>query len=284
MGHMDTMVNLMLEDDYKLEHLRPDEAYIPRWSAQSAAFRASVRAELDVPYGNGQRDRLDFFPAKDAANAPTLVFIHGGWWLKGDKSIYSFLAEPFLKRGVSFVAINYGLCPGQRIGETVQQVRRAVTWIDRHIEDLGGNRDRMVLAGHSAGGHLAGMMATSVPEEKLGFAHDLLKGALLLSGLFNLKPIMQLEINDHLRIDAQEVRNMSPSERSLYVSGSVLVACGEEEPAGFKVQSDVFVEAQRQHPLQLQRVRTLGNHFDIIDELADRDSYLFQEAMQVLLT
>src|SRR5262245_10646439 len=146
-----------LDREYDLRSAFPDYVnYFEDWRSRSRKAREVLSCHLDVAYGSGPRDRVDFFPAKPALG-PLLVFIHGGYWRSMDKSDFSFLAEPFLKRGVSLALINYDLFPGATMSKVVGQVRGACSWISGNASRWGIPFNRLHLAGWSAGAHLASM-------------------------------------------------------------------------------------------------------------------------------
>ncbi|MGE0503408.1 MAG: alpha/beta hydrolase [Rhizobiaceae bacterium] len=276
------MPNPKLEREYALDHLQPEVNYLPAWKTRSAAFRATAQGQVDLSYGVSPRDRLDYFPAANAGSAPTLIFIHGGWWQRGDKSFYSFLAEPFLAKGISFAAINYDFCPHVRISQIVEQNFRSIDWLDNNIDTLGGNREKLVIVGHSAGGHLAGMMTTTdaAPGARR-LRRGMLKGAVLLSGLFDLEPLLEISVNDLLRLVPEEARAHSPIKRGSSLVERLVIGCGQEESAEFNRQSDAYVAARKMAGDDVCRISVTGNHFDIINELGDPDSPLFQTTVQI---
>src|SRR5262245_7382562 len=130
-----------------------------RWARRSAEVRERLSRRLDVRYGDGPNETLDIFPST-MADAPVLVFIHGGYWRSLDKDMYSFIAPPFVQRGATVVVPNYALCPAVTIDQITMQMVHAVAWVHRNIALYGGNPKRIVVAGHSAGGHLAAMLAS----------------------------------------------------------------------------------------------------------------------------
>ena len=128
-----------------------------RWAADSADVMRTQECEVDVRYGGGPNEHLDIFPAAQA-DAPVLVFIHGGYWRSFDKRDHSFVAPAFTRRGVCVVVPNYALCPAVTVPQIVMQLVHALAWTWRHIGRHGGDPRRITVAGHSAGGHLAAMM------------------------------------------------------------------------------------------------------------------------------
>src|SRR5438445_1297219 len=236
------MIDDRLEKQYALGQLRPDLNFLPDWNRRSMAFRQAGKCQLDIAYGSGDRDRLDYFPTAEPKSSPTVVFIHGGYWQRGDKSAYSFLAESFVKNGASFVAINYDFCPGMRLTQIVEQARKAMAWLWHNIDSLGGNREKLCIAGHSAGAHIAGtMMITDWPSFAKGLPQDMFKGALLVSGIFDLEPLLSTSNNDLLHLDQAEAFSQSPINHAAVTNAPQLIVYGEDETEEFKWQSDRYV-------------------------------------------
>jgi acetyl esterase/lipase len=171
------------------------DRYVAGWSVRSDAFRQTHRAVLDLPYGAGARQRLDVFPC-GAAAAPTLVYIHGGYWQTNDKEPYAFLGEALLPAGFNLALVEYTLAPAARLDAIVAEVRAAVAWTIDHAKEHGGDPARVFVAGHSAGGHLTAMAM-----------HDpRVAGGLAISGIFDLEPIRLNYLNEKLRLDPGEDR------------------------------------------------------------------------------
>ena len=136
---------------YNLRAGRPDyeTTVIPDWVERSESARATLKCQIDIRYGEGDKQMLDVFTGR-TADAPVLVYFHGGYWQRGDKSIYSFLASPYIEAGVNVVVVGYDLCPDVSITRISGQAREALTYIWQHASDLGLNRDQITVMGHSA--------------------------------------------------------------------------------------------------------------------------------------
>jgi arylformamidase len=267
------MIDDRLEKQYALGHLRPDLNFLPDWNRRSMAFRQAGKCQLDLSYGPGPRDRLDYFPSAEPKSSPTVVFFHGGYWQRGDKSAYSFLAESFVKNGVSFAAINYDFCPGVRITQIVDQARKAMAWLWHNIDGLGGDQQKFSIVGHSAGAHISGMMMTTDwPSFAEGLPRDMLKGALLVSGIFDLEPLLATTNNDSLHLDRKEAFSQSPINHAAVTSAPQMIACGDDETQEFKRQSDQYVATFGLSNGSITRHIVPGNHFDVLNELSDEHS------------
>jgi arylformamidase len=131
--------------------------FFERWAEASALSRQQSDCVLDLPYGDAPAEKLDVFRTT-AAQAPVLVFIHGGWWRALDKADHSFIAPSFNADGALVVVPNYTLCPAATIEQITLQMMRALSWVWQHAGAHGGDPRRIVVAGHSAGAHLAAML------------------------------------------------------------------------------------------------------------------------------
>ena len=131
--------------------------FIAAWDRSSAELRAARPRHLDLRYGEAPRNRLDFFAAPKP-RAATLLFIHGGYWQSRAKEIFSFVAEGPLALGLNVAVIGYTLAPEARLDDIVGECRRALSWVTRHIADLGGDPQRLYVSGWSAGAHLTAML------------------------------------------------------------------------------------------------------------------------------
>jgi arylformamidase len=183
-----------------------------RWSRDSAIARDRSSRRLDVAYGRGPAETLDIFPsARD--DAPVLFFIHGGYWRALDKRDVSFIGPSFTREGAMVVVPNYALAPTVTIETIAMQMVQALAWTWRHAALYGGNPKRIIVAGHSAGGHLAALLLTCRwPEVGPDLPGDLLGGGLAISGLFDLEPIRQTPfLQPDLRLTPASVRRLSPA-------------------------------------------------------------------------
>src|SRR5262249_45803452 len=129
------------------------DRYVGGWTTRSDLVRRTWGGRLDLRYGEGPRQRLDFF-ACGTRGAPTLAYIHGGYWQMNDKEAYAFFGEALLPAGFHLAVIEYTLAPVARLDEIVAEARAAVAWMIDHAIELGGDPARVIVAGHSAGGHL----------------------------------------------------------------------------------------------------------------------------------
>lgn len=272
-----------LEFQYELRSKEPDfDALAARWLARSAAVREASDVRIDLAYGPAERETLDLF--RGAEGGPGLVYIHGGYWQRGDKGMYGFVAEPFAAAGVNVAVVNYTLTPACRIGDIAPQVRRAIGWLWRNAGDLGIDRGRLSVMGHSAGGHLTAMaMATDWPSLDPAMPKDAIRAGLPISGIFELEPLVHTSINEGPRMDVEEARRESPLFMEPATDAPQLVIAGGAETPEFKRQSDAYRERFRTATRAMERYDVPGeNHFGELERLAEADSEVFRRAVALV--
>jgi arylformamidase len=246
---------------------------IARWRSVSAADREAAdprRAELDRPYGAGERQRYDLYRSGEPG-APLVVYIHGGYWQLGSRQDTAFVARAFNAAGIDIALPSYSLCPEVTVMQIIDEIRRCVVAL------WGATGKRPVVAGHSAGGHLtAAMLATdwgTVP----GVPRDLVRAGLSISGVFDLAPLIPTTMNRALRLDPATAAAASPILWAPPPAGSALVAAlGAEETPEFHRQSRAITERWARAGVAAEMLAIDGaNHFTVVDELTRPDSALF---------
>ncbi len=264
----------LLDLDYSPSHLVESlDIYIDAYAAQSATVRQQMkgRASFGLRYGTHARHRLDFFPCGQRY-APTIVFIHGGFWSALDESHFSFPASAITMAGVNYVSLTYRLAPEASLSEIVLDGRLAIAWLIQNADNLGFDARRIVLVGHSAGAHLAAMAKTDVATIPVN--------ALLISGVYDLAPVQRSYVNDTVSISDNEVRNLSPMYLAPVSGGVVDIIVGDIETPAFKYQSrQLYAVWQRTTAACTYEVIRACDHFDILFDLADPKSALFKRVL-----
>ncbi|MBS38148.1 MAG: esterase [Thiotrichales bacterium] len=261
--------------EYRAKMTIPDaDDYVKRAAERSSAVRNSLQCHLDVRYGDGPKQTLDVFPATHAGG-PVFFYIHGGYWFQLDKDIYSEVASPMVAAGATTVLPNYDLCPDVTIPDIVDQVRHALVWVYANIAAYGGDPERIHISGHSAGGHLTGMMMTTDWAGQFGLPQDLIKGSTPISGLFDIKPHRHTNLQPYIQLTAEAAATNSPQFLPLHCSGPVICAVGGGETQSFKRQSREFSEKCQTSGLESQYVEVAADHhFAVTDRLNDQDDPL----------
>jgi arylformamidase len=272
-----------LDAQYNNRALVPEHAAIfDRWRQASQLVRDQTRCELDVPYGQAPDERLDIFPAA-SAGAPVLVFIHGGYWRALDKSDQSFIAPSFVSDGAAVVVPNYALCPAVSIEHIALQMTRVIAWVWHHAGEFGGDRGRIALAGHSAGGHLAAMLlGCRWKDVDADMPLQPLQGALSISGLYDLEPIRLTPfLADDLRLTPANVRRLSPAffprpRRPLYA------VVGGDESSEFLRQNQLIRDQWGPTAVPVCETLVGHHHFNVLHNLADPAGRLHELALRLL--
>ena len=265
-----------VEREYNLRAAFPDHPeWFARWAADSAAARRKLNGALDLRYGSGPKQTLDLFPA--ARPHAALMFIHGGYWRALDKQDHSFVAPPLVERGIGVAVVNYDLCPDVSIARIAEQCREAALWLMREGARYDVPAKRLVVAGHSAGGHLAAcMLATDWKALAPDAPADLVPAAYSISGVFDLEPLVQVSMNSDLRLDAAEARRVSPIHWPLAHPCEFDAVVGGLESSEFLRQSRMIVDAWSGQATTRYEEIPGTNHFTILDALPRADSAMVE--------
>jgi len=271
-----------LEREYNARATVPAiDPFLQAYADVSAEMRAFLPCHIDVAYGHSEAETMDIFPA--GPDAPVFVFIHGGYWRLLSKDDSSFMAEAFTAAGVAVVALNYELAPKASLDEIVRQCRAAIAWLSENGREFGINSEQIYIGGNSAGGHLVGMLLSEGWHAEFGLRENVIKGALAISGLYDLEPVRLCAPNAWLNLDEDAVDRNSPI-RHLPDSGCPLVvAWAGSETSEFKRQSRDYATAWKGRGFPCTAFELSGrNHFDIILELSDPDSRLTRETLSMI--
>jgi arylformamidase len=264
------MPPLDLEAEYDNRKRVPEHAAMQeRWQKASEAYAKEARAELDQTYGPGPRHRYDLFRPKGGGNdGPLVVYIHGGYWQRGDRKLYAFVARELNARGLTVAVPSYTLCPAVSIMDIVGELRRALKAIWEKT------KQRPVVVGHSAGGHLAASMLATDWSKQGGVPADLVRSAYSLSGVFELAPLITTSLNEALKLDAAKAAEASPLLWPAPAKDRTFVAAaGGEESQEFIRQSLEITAAWSRAGVKAECVVVPGaNHFTIVEDLARPES------------
>ena len=231
--------------------------------ARSAATRATVPMQANIAYGDAPSETLDlFFPTEAATPHPVHIFIHGGYWRAFSKSDYSLVADTVVAAGAIAVIVDYALMPAMRMATLVDQVRRAKQWVLDNISQYGGDPDRLTISGHSAGAHLATMLFQH------GRGPSRVRSALLLGGLYDLKPLQKSFLKHEIALTDDEVAAFTPMKKQYDASTDVMVVVGAKETLPFHQQANTFSRKLSSQGLTVsQRIVVNRNHMDSVRDL-----------------
>ena len=256
---------------------------IAQGAEASEATRRDLEVRLDQAYGDTPGQTVNVFPAA-AHGAPVFIFIHGGYWQRLDKNDYDFVARPFVEAGAAVVNVNYDLAPTVKMDEIVRQVRAAVLWSWQNAGSFNGDRKRIHVSGHSAGGHLTAMVAcTDWPALATDVPANLVKSGHAISGLYDLEPIRLCHLNDAVRMDEAEAARNSPMLLAGANNAPLVLAVGGAETDEFLRQQTAYAAALSdagKAPPEI--VQPACNHFDVLFALTDPNELLHQSVRQAL--
>lgn len=258
-------------------------SYQEQQAKRSAAFRASLQTtqwQADLPYGSGERHRLDWFKGREGG--PVHVFFHGGYWRGGDRKNVSLLARHLQAAGTHVVIPSYDLCPEVKLTQTVESAKQALAWIARKASDMGAHAGQISISGHSAGAHLCSML----------LAHDwrldrlptsLIKAAVFSSGVFDPSVALYISVNEEIQLNPAIAQMNNSMLMPVRHHAASWVTVGGAEPWRWIELSLQYSQHLRRQGIDAALEVIPGfNHFSILDSLDDPDSSLSRCLMKAV--
>lgn len=266
------MNQAQLDADYNNTNAVPRvQEHIANWAERSNRLRPTFDGVWDMQYGDKPRERVDFIRCGKPGR-PTFLYIHGGYWQRNDKEPLHCLAPGLLAHDVNFATMEYTLAPNATMDEIVAEVAACAAYLVKRLGELGADPKRLVVGGHSAGGHL-----TSTLRAAPG-----IMGILPISGLFDLEPIQLTYLNTALRMDVPTALRNSPI-RHLTTSHPAIIVVGGAELGELQRQSRDLHAAYQARGLKSELIVLPGeDHFSILEQLASPDGVLTQSALKLL--
>jgi arylformamidase len=252
-------------------------ALFARRDTLAKAYRAaSPKAELDISYGPSPRQKYDLFPAV-VAKAPLAMFIHGGYWIAGERAMYSHVAKGLNGNGVSTAIVGYDLCPTVTLAAIIEEMRAAVLALWRRYHA------RVMVFGHSAGGHLAAcMVATDFSTLASDAPADLVPAAYAISGIYDMAPLLNVSQNQVLKLDAKSAYDTSPIHWHVKAGRKFDAVVGGIESAEFLRQSKIIAEQWKKAGLEIRYEAVPGmNHFTVAEPLDDPASAMTRRVAEL---
>jgi acetyl esterase/lipase len=226
------------------------------WERRSAEMRQRHCGHLDIRYGPRERNRIDFLKARE--HAPTLLFIHGGYWQSRAKEVFALFAEGPMAHGINVALIGYTLAPEATLDQIVGEIHAGIGFLAARLPALGGDGDGIVVSGWSAGGHLTAM-ALSHPKVRAGMA---------ISGIFDLEPVRHSYLNEKLGLDEAMSHRNSPMIQQGRAAKPLSLVVGSAELPLLRKQSADFTGHRARYGLPVTYEEIPGaNHFTIMNEM-----------------
>ncbi len=264
-------------DLYRNRDFIPDfDAIMAETEARSRAFADTARVERNLSYGETPRQSFDLvFPPDPAPGAPLHMFIHGGYWRAGSKEAHTLVAAPVIAAGGIAALVSYDLMPETRLAEIVAQVRSAARHVVGMAPEIGADPERFTVSGHSAGAHLASLLASEASGDAGPVDLPGLRGLLLVSGIYDLSGIPGSFLKDEAKMNDTEAKAWSPLLAEHRPEPLRIITRGDEETAPFQEQA-VALNALLDRDGQVTELRRERgrNHLTIIFDLADPGSLL----------
>jgi arylformamidase len=256
--------------------------YLRDYAARTAQAKAHRVCHENLRYGSGPEEILDIYPASQAA-APAMVFLHGGDWRALSKDDSGFAAPAFVESGAVFVAPDFTLVPQATLPQMGAQVRRALLWLAKNVAAYGGDPHRIHIAGHSSGANLVGQCLITDWKKEFAASADLIKSALMISGLGELEPVRLSFRNQNLNLSPEVAAQVSLLKQKPATHCPLLVAVGERETDDYRLQSRELRQYWQAHGNSAELMELKGrNHFDAVFEWADPPSALFTASRALL--
>lgn len=258
-----------IEQEYVFRDRYPErEAAYRRFDSGSCEVRQALPCLIDVAYGEGERERFDLFLGEAAG--PLIIFVHGGYWQSLSKDRYSFVARNLVQNGFSVALPNYPLAPRLPLAQIVETLYRSVPAIFAASRDAGRAPPFWLASGHSAGGHLAAMMA--ITDWRVRCLNLPLAGCVPISGIFDLGPLIETSLNGALRLDLQEAAVFSPARIRAH-GGRMTAVVGTDETPSFIAQSENYVRHWQACGGRAELALLSGrNHYTILCDLMEERS------------
>ena len=238
------------------------EARLSDYAERSRATRQRLPATYDIRYGDGPKATLDVFTPPGPGPHPIFAFVHGGYWRALDKDDHSFVVAPAVAAGFAGLVLNYDLCPAVTLDDILAELRAFMRWLARDGAQHGLDLDRLTMAGHSAGAHLTAMLMHDPGGRDL----PPVRWAGLLSGIYEPEAILDISINEDVRLDAEAAARHDALRRPPRGEPRIEVIVGGDEPPAWIGQSEAYATMVRAlgHDVAFRIVEG-ADHFTLLD-------------------
>jgi arylformamidase len=272
------------DEQFRLDRIQDLEGVMRRREAAARQALAQGPCERAIRYAAAPGCTLNLFRPAAPGPAPTLMFIHGGFWRSLDADLFSFVAPGFVSAGAAVAVIDYPLIPSVRLGDIVDACFDAVSFLHREAPALGLEASRLVVCGNSAGGHLVAELLDEARQRERGLPAQVLAGGCAISGLFDLEPVRQSFQNDALALTPDEVERYSALRRSYRPAAPLIATVGGQETEEFLGQNRRFAEVCRRSGVATQHREEPGmDHITVVLDALARPQHGLHQAVRDLL-
>ena len=255
-----------LDDAYNQSVYAPNQEHVAkRRRLASEATLKRLEAPLRLSYGPSEIEKLDIYRTSHV-KAPIMIYVHGGAWRNGAAKEFAFPAEMFINAGAHYVVLDFIQVQdaGGSLMPMADQVRRAVAWVYNNAASFGGDADRLYVAGHSSGAHLAGVLLVTDWRKDFGLPADIVKGGLCVSGMYDLKPVRLSARSSYVQFDDVTEQELSSQRHIEKLQAPLIVAYGTQETPEFQRQARDFAAAVRAAGKSVELIVGAGfNHFEM---------------------
>lgn len=255
-------------DEYdNVGHIPDALSFMEKWPILAEAFRETADLQINIPYENKERNVFDMFHPQGRAKG-LFIFVHGGYWLRFEKSFWSHLASGPLAKNYAVAMPSYTLCPDAKVSEITKEITASIEAAAERIEGP------IILCGHSAGGHLVTRQIckdTSLNKEVL----KRIQKVISISGVHDLRPILNIVQNETINLTEEEADKESPALLQPCLDISVDCIVGGDERPEFIRQNDLLANIWRGMGVATTSAHIAGkHHFDVIDDLTNPDGLI----------
>jgi arylformamidase len=254
-----------------------------RRDERNALMAKVLRSPERLAYGPTDIEKVDIYRTK-RPNTPTMIFLHGGAWRSGRSAQGAYLAEPFVKAGANFINVDFNNVRELKgdLTPMVDQCRRAVAWVHKNAASFGGNPEQLYLSGFSSGGHLGGCVVIT-EWEKFGVPRNVLKGAVLGSGMYDLKPVRMSARSSYVKFSDEMEQALSAMRHLDKLHTPLVLTYGLLETPEFQRQSRDFAAALTKAGKPVQLIVAKGhNHFEMGESLSNPYGIMGRAAMDMM--
>ena len=273
-----------LDRQYEHRSIVPEgDKFIAQTEEESNRVRETAKGLFDVEYGPEAEQLLDIYTTEKKGSSPVIIFFHGGRWSRGSKSSNIESLKIYNTNGILFVSVGFTLIPHITMDSLVAQCREAIVWLWKNAHAYSGNRDQFFVFGKSSGAHLAGMMVVTNWSNKFDLPRNLIKGGLLVSGMYDLEPVRLSFRNSFLKLNESEAFRNSPILQIPNGGCPLVIGFGSKETDEFQRQSRTFAEAWGKKGLKCVLVKVEGHHhYSINTEMCNANGALVSSFLKLI--